>query len=65
MIRDCNFCSEFTVNMISDWFLEAANYCAGNFEAGVDEVDMCGLTTIPSVKVNPNAICAFAQMQFN
>ena len=38
--------------MISDWFLEAANYCAGNFEAGVDEVDMCGLTTIPSVMVN-------------
>ena len=42
---------EFTVNMISNWFIEAANFTSGSFEPGVDEVEMSGLTPIPSVRV--------------
>lgn len=44
-------CREFTINLISDWFVEASNFTSGTFDAGVDEVDMCGLTPIPSVRV--------------
>ena len=44
-------CSEFTINMISNWFIEAANFTSGSFEPGVDEVDMSGLTPMPSVRV--------------
>ncbi|DBA80506.1 hypothetical protein WJX77_000890 [Trebouxia sp. C0004] len=44
---------EFTVNMISNWFVEAANFTSGAFDAGVDEVDMTGLTPMPSVRVKP------------
>lgn len=42
---------EFTINLISNWFVEAANFTSGTFDAGVDEADMCGLTPMPSVKV--------------
>lgn len=44
---------EFTINLISNWFVEAANFTSGTFDAGVDEADMCGLTPMPSVKVWP------------
>ncbi len=37
--------------MISDWFVEAANFTCGAFDAGVDEMDMSGLTPMPSVRV--------------
>ena len=37
--------------MISDWFVEAANFTCGAFDAGVDEMDMTGLTPMPSVRV--------------
>ncbi len=37
--------------MISDWFVEAANFTSGAFDAGTDEVDMSGLTPMPSVRV--------------
>ena len=43
--------SEFTVNMISNWFIESANFTSGSFDPGVDEVDMSGLTPMPSVRV--------------
>ena len=42
---------EFTINLISNWFVEAANFTSGSFDAGVDEVEMSGLTPMPSVKV--------------
>ncbi len=37
--------------MISDWFVEAANFTCGAFDAGVDEMDMTGLAPMPSVRV--------------
>ena len=44
-------CRQFTLNMISNWFVEAANYTCTPFEHGVDEMDFVGLTPIPSQKV--------------
>lgn len=44
---------EFVVNIISEWFVEAANHCCGNFDYGEDEMALSGLTPLPSVKVAP------------
>lgn len=44
---------EFVANLISEWFVEAANHCCGNFEYGEDEMQLAGLTPAPSVKVAP------------
>ena len=43
---------EFTLNMISEWFLEAANHTCGAYDRGVDEFELSGLTPVPSVKVS-------------
>ena len=42
---------EFTINLISEWFVEAANHTCGNYDRGVNEIELSGLTPIPSVKV--------------
>ena len=44
---------EFTVNIISDWFVEAANHTCGNYDPGVDEMSLSGLTPLPSTRVKP------------
>lgn len=62
-----NFYSEFTVNMISNWFIESANFTSGSFDPGVDEVDMSGLTPMPSVRVCADhhvSICLCFAMMF-
>jgi hypothetical protein len=46
-------CAEFTLSMMSDWFVESANHTCGEFDADVDELELVGLTPIPSVKVTP------------
>ena len=47
----CSRCSEFTLNMMSEWFLESANHTCGNYDRGVNEIELAGLTTQPSMKV--------------
>lgn len=42
--------SEFVVNIMSEWFVEAANHCCGNFDYGEDEMELSGLTPLPSIK---------------
>ena len=37
---------EFTVNIISEWFLEAANHTCGPFDPDVDEMALAGLTPV-------------------
>ena len=37
---------EFVVNIISTWFLEAANHTCGNYDPDVDEFDLAGLTQV-------------------
>eukprot|EP00803_Ostreobium_quekettii_P011546 evm.model.scf_418.4 EVM.evm.TU.scf_418.4 scf_418:26217-29133(+) len=44
---------EFVVCIISEWFIEAANHTCGNYDADVDEMQLSGLTPIPSTKVKP------------
>ena len=39
------------MNIISEWFVEAANLCCGNFDYGEDEMELSGLTPVPSHKV--------------
>lgn len=47
---------EFVINIISDWFVEAANFTCIDFDRGVDEAMAAGLTRTPSVKVRPPRI---------
>lgn len=44
---------EAVVNIISEWYVEAANYCSINAPEGVSEWDLCGLTPAESSKVKP------------
>ena len=39
---------ECVVNIISEWYAEAANYGCGNFPFEVDEGSVAGLTTLPT-----------------
>ncbi|KAK6509172.1 hypothetical protein TWF481_003933 [Arthrobotrys musiformis] len=42
---------ELVINVISEWFLEAANYTSINAPPGVSEFELSGLTPAPSSKV--------------
>lgn len=44
---------EFVINIISDWYVEAANHTCGAFPRGVDEMQLAGLTPVPSQRVRP------------
>uniref|UniRef100_A0A061SEF3 Flavo protein oxygenase n=1 Tax=Tetraselmis sp. GSL018 TaxID=582737 RepID=A0A061SEF3_9CHLO len=44
---------EFTLNMMSEWFVESANHTCGEFDDDVDELSLAGLTPLPSLKVAP------------
>lgn len=44
---------ELTINIISEWFVEAANFTAINSPLGVDEWKLSGLTPLASEKVKP------------
>ena len=39
---------EFVVNMVSDWLVEAASHCAGEYPENINEMEVTGLTPIPS-----------------
>ncbi|KAK9833388.1 hypothetical protein WJX81_000759 [Elliptochloris bilobata] len=44
---------EFTLNMMSEWFVESANHTCGSYDRGVDELELAGLMPVPSVIVKP------------
>ncbi|KAK9823932.1 hypothetical protein WJX72_006453 [[Myrmecia] bisecta] len=44
---------EFVVCIMSEWFIEAANHTCGNYDRGINEMELSGLTPVPSVKVKP------------
>ena len=46
---------------MSEWFVEAANHCCGNFDYGEDEMVLSGLTALPSVKAR-EAHCAACRL---
>jgi flavin reductase (DIM6/NTAB) family NADH-FMN oxidoreductase RutF len=39
---------EFVVNIMSTWFLEAANHTCGSYDPDVNEFEVSGLTPVPS-----------------
>lgn len=51
------------MNIISEWFVEAANHCCGNFDYGQNEFELSGLTPMPSVKVRREACNTFQWIQ--
>lgn len=46
---------EFVVNIISEWFVEAANHTCGNYDAGINEFGLSGLTPMASTNVRPSS----------
>jgi flavin reductase (DIM6/NTAB) family NADH-FMN oxidoreductase RutF len=34
---------------MSEWFVEAANHCCGDFPPDVDELELSGLTSLPAL----------------
>ncbi|KAK9448372.1 uncharacterized protein V1518DRAFT_418794 [Limtongia smithiae] len=44
---------ELTLNIISEWFVEAANYCSTNAPPDISEWALSGLTQAKSTKVKP------------
>lgn len=51
---------ELTINIISEWFVEAANFCSTNAPLGVDEWKLSGLTPLESEKVKPQHVAESA-----
>lgn len=52
-LRNIEETKEFVVNIMSEWFLESANYTCGNFEYTEDEFEKSGLTKQESKNVKP------------
>jgi flavin reductase (DIM6/NTAB) family NADH-FMN oxidoreductase RutF len=46
--RNIRRTGEFVINVVTDDLLEQMNICATDFPAGVNELEMAGLTTAPS-----------------
>lgn len=51
---------ECVVNIMSEWFVEAANYTCGPYDAGQNEFEIAGLTPLPSVAVAPPRVAESA-----
>jgi flavin reductase (DIM6/NTAB) family NADH-FMN oxidoreductase RutF len=51
---------EFVVHIISEWYVEGANHCSGNFAADVNEFERAGLTATPSTVVQPPRVAESA-----
>jgi flavin reductase (DIM6/NTAB) family NADH-FMN oxidoreductase RutF len=39
---------ELCINIMSEWYVESANHCCGNYDPGVDEFELSGLSKAPS-----------------
>eukprot|EP00597_Dinobryon_sp_UTEXLB2267_P004595 CAMPEP_0170064948 /NCGR_PEP_ID=MMETSP0019_2-20121128/5227_1 /TAXON_ID=98059 /ORGANISM="Dinobryon sp., Strain UTEXLB2267" /LENGTH=167 /DNA_ID=CAMNT_0010271711 /DNA_START=263 /DNA_END=766 /DNA_ORIENTATION=+ len=44
---------EFVVNIMNSWFVDSANHTCGNFPPEVNEMQIAGLTEVPSDIINP------------
>eukprot|EP00210_Caulerpa_lentillifera_P004705 g4489.t1 len=44
---------EFVVNIISEWFIESANYTCAPLNPEINEMELVNLTPVPSVKIKP------------
>ncbi|GIL67856.1 hypothetical protein Vafri_21150, partial [Volvox africanus] len=59
-LRNIEQTREFVVNIISEWFVEAANHTCGDYPPGVDEMKLSGLNPLPSTKVKPPRVAESA-----
>ncbi|GFR41511.1 hypothetical protein Agub_g2206, partial [Astrephomene gubernaculifera] len=59
-LHNIELTGEFVVNIISEWFIEAANHTCGDYPPGVDEMRLAGLTPLPSTKVRPPRVAESA-----
>jgi hypothetical protein len=50
---------QFVINIMSEWYVEAANHTCGDYDTGVDEMCLTGLTPEPSVRVGTSNKHAF------
>ena len=41
------------VNIVSEWFVKSMNFTCGDFDRGIDEMALAGLTPVPSLRVRP------------
>ena len=48
------------VNIMSSWYLESANHCSGAFPPDVNEMEVAGLTEVPSEVVKPPRVAEAA-----
>lgn len=55
---------QFTVNIISEPFVEAANMCSIEAPSDVDEWVVSGLTPVPSVRIAPLGPLVFSQFAY-
>lgn len=51
---------EFVVNMMSEWYAESSNFTCGGYGPNVDEMQVAGLTPLPSQKVKPARVAESA-----
>ena len=61
-LRNIEETKEFVINIMSDWYVESANHCCGDFTYEEDEVTRSGLTPLPSDVVKP---CRIAESGFH
>jgi flavin reductase (DIM6/NTAB) family NADH-FMN oxidoreductase RutF len=62
-LRNIEDTKEFVINIMSDWYVESANHCCGNFAPEEDELQRSGLMNpIPSQVVKP---CRLAESAFH
>jgi len=52
-LRNMEETGEFVVNIISEWMVDSANHCSGEFPFEEDEFILSGLTKLPSDLVAP------------
>ena len=48
------------MNIISSWYLESANHCSGMFPPEENEIELAGLTCLPSTSVKPPRVAEAA-----
>lgn len=44
---------QFVVNIMSSWFVDSANHTCGNFPPEINEMEVAGLSSLPSDLVKP------------
>lgn len=51
---------EFVVNMMSEWYAESSNFTCGGYGPNIDEMEVAGLTPLPSLVVKPARVAESA-----